>query len=309
MILVTSAGGAAGIAVIQALRARGESVVAADADRLAAGLALANERAIVGRACEPAFVPDLCTTIRRYAADVVLCTSSEEMLVLAGREDEVADAGASVWLSPRAGVATCVDKWELARALRTVEVPSPATAWGPYAQHVPGPWIVKPRFGRGSRDVYAVDDCEELQWAANRVVDPIVQTRLSGREFTVDVVIDRDGKVAGAVPRWRLEATAGVSTKGRTFVESEVSDLATRTVLALGLQAAVNVQGFVANDGTVSIVEVNPCVSGGLPLTQAAGADVVGELVRGTRGEPVDPDRLQFRPGITMSRHFSEVFS
>jgi carbamoyl-phosphate synthase large subunit len=309
MILVTGAGGAAGIAVVQALRARGESVVAVDADPLAAGCALANERAAVTRACEPTFVHDLCETIRRFGVDVVLCTVSEEMLVLAGREDELADAGAAVWLSPRASIATCVDKWEFARALRAAAIPSPATAWGPHAQHVPGPWIVKPRFGRGSRDVYAVDDCEELQWAARRVVDPIVQTRLSGREFTVDVMIDRIGNVAGAIPRWRLETKAGISTKGRTFVEPEVSAVVTQTVLALRLQAAVNVQGFVANDGSVSIVEVNPRVSGGLPLTQAAGADVVGELVRGTRGEPVDPDRLKFQPGVNMSRHFSEVFS
>jgi carbamoyl-phosphate synthase large subunit len=309
MILVTGAGGAAGIAVIQALRARGDRVVAVDADPLAAGLALGDERATVARACEPTFVPDLCETIRRFGAEVVLCTVSEEMLVLSGREDEIADAGAAMWLSPRASVATCVDKWEFARALRATEIPSPATAWGPHPQHVPGPWIVKPRFGRGSRDVYAVDDCEELQWAARRVVDPIVQTRLSGREFTVDVMIDRGGEVAGAIPRWRLETKAGISTKGRTFVEPEVSALAGRTVAALGLQAAVNVQGFVANDGAVSIVEVNPRVSGGLPLTQAAGADVVGELLRGTRGDPIDPDHLQFRPGVTMSRHFSEVFS
>jgi carbamoyl-phosphate synthase large subunit len=309
MILVTGAGGAAGVAVIQALRERGERVVAADADPLAAGLALGAERAIVARACEPTFVPDLCEAIRRFGVEVVLCTVSEEMLVLSGREDEIADAGAAMWLSPRASVATCVDKWEFARALRAAAIPSPATAWGPHAQHVPGPWIVKPRFGRGSRDVYPVDDCEELQWAARRVVDPIVQTRLSGREFTVDVVIDRSGEVAGAIPRWRLETKAGISTKGRTFVEPEVSALATRTVVALGLQAGVNVQGFVANDGAVSIVEVNPRVSGGLPLTQAAGADVVGELVRGTRGESVNPDRLQYRPGVTMSRHFSEVFS
>ena len=309
MIVVTGAGGAAGVAVIRALRASGERVAAVDADPLAAGLALADERAVISRACTPEFFDDLCAAVSRFGADVVLCTVSEEMLVLAGREDELADAGASVWLSPRASVATCVDKWEFARAVRAAGFPSPATAWGPHAQHVPGPWIVKPRFGRGSRDVYPVDDCDELQWAAARVADPIVQTRLTGREFTVDVVIDREGQVAGAIPRWRLETKAGISTKGRTFVDPHVSALAAHTATTLGLQGAVNVQGFVADDGTVSIVEVNPRVSGGLSLTQAAGADVVGELVRGSRGEPLQPERLQFQAGVTMSRHFSEVFS
>ena len=50
MILVTGAGGAAGIAVIQALAATAASAwVAVDVDALAAGLALADERSVVAR--------------------------------------------------------------------------------------------------------------------------------------------------------------------------------------------------------------------------------------------------------------------
>ena len=77
----------------------------------------------------------------------------------------------------------------------------------------------------------------------------------------------------------------------------------------LGLEGAVNVQGFVDGDGRVWIIEVNPRVSGGLSLTQAAGADIVGELVRGTRHELIRPERLRFEPGVTMRRYFEEVFS
>jgi len=51
-----------------------------------------------------------------------------------------------------------------------------------------------------------------------------------------------------------------------------------------------------------------PGFSGGLPLSMAAGADLVGEYVGGILGEHVRPDRLAFRPGVTMLRHFEEVF-
>jgi nucleoside-diphosphate-sugar epimerase len=65
MILVTGAA-AAGIAVIQALRERGERAVAVDADPLAAGL-VADERVIV--ACVRVRVPpDLCEAIRRFGS-------------------------------------------------------------------------------------------------------------------------------------------------------------------------------------------------------------------------------------------------
>ena len=136
-----------------------------------------------------------------------------------------------------------------------------------------------------------------------------MQTRVSGREFTVDVVIDREGVVVGAIPRWRLETKGGISTKGRTFKDAKVIELASATATALDLRGAVNVQGFVTDAGDVVIIEVNPRLSGGLSLTQAAGADVVGELVRGTRGKLVRKTRLRFRTGVTMRRYFEEVFS
>jgi len=190
--------------------------------------------------------------------------------------------------------------------LKKVGVFAPATGLGS-AEAVPGPWVVKPRFGRGSRDVYCVDGADELQWALGRVTDPIVQTRLEGKEFTVDALVDRDGTLAGAVPRWRLETKAGISTKGRTFSHPELPGAVEALLAAVGLRGPANVQGFVAN-GRATFVEVNPRFSGGLPLSLAAGADLVGEYVRGIFGEPLRPERLEYRAGVTMTRHFEELF-
>ncbi len=49
-------------------------------------------------------------------------------------------------------------------------------------------------------------------------------------------------------------------------------------------------------------------MSGGLPLTLAAGADIVGETLRATRGRPVRGDHLTFEPGVTMTRHLADLF-
>jgi carbamoyl-phosphate synthase large subunit len=308
-VLVTGAGGAAGIAVIRELHRRGEPVLAVDADPTAAGLALADDYAVVPPASDDAFVDKLCAVVARSGADAVVSTVAEEMLVLAGREDELARAGAAIWLSPGSSLLTCVDKWAFACAMHEAGVPVPPTALRAKAGRLPGPWIVKPRFGRGSRDVYAVDTRTQMCAVLDRVADPIFQTRVAGREFTVDVLLDRYGSVAGAVPRWRLETKAGISTKGCTFDDPEVIDVASAAATCLGLEGAVNVQGFVDGRGRVWIIEVNPRVSGGLSLSQAAGADFVGELVRGTRRELIRPERLRFEAGITMRRYFEEVIS
>ena len=77
---------------------------------------------------------------------------------------------------------------------------------------------------------------------------------------------------------------------------------------ALDLEGPLNVQGFISRDRKITFVEINPRFSGGLPLSLAAGADLVGEYIRGILDEPVRADRLAFRPGVTMIRHFEEVF-
>jgi carbamoyl-phosphate synthase large subunit len=214
--------------------------------------------------------------------------------------------GVATWLPPAAAVALCLDKWKFARVLTDAGIATPATGLGG-AAGIPGPWIVKPRFGRGSRDVYPVEDPAELTWACRRTPDPIVQTAIAGQEFTADVLVDRDGRTVGCVPRWRLETKAGISTKGETFDDAAVSTAVARTVDTVGLHGSLNLQGFV--DGTTTtVVEVNPRFSGGLPLSLAAGADLVGEYLRGMLGAPIRIERLEARAGVRMTRYFAECF-
>ncbi|ODU05130.1 MAG: hypothetical protein ABS81_08410 [Pseudonocardia sp. SCN 72-86] len=306
-VLVTGAGGAAGISVIRALDGV-RPTVAVDCDPLAAGLHLAVDARVVPRADDPAFVEHLLKVADRTGATTLVCTVAEELPALAAASADLDRAGLRHWLPTAGAVETCVDKWAFAGACVAAGVPAPATGLGT-ADGVPGPWIVKPRTGRGSRDVHAADDADGLAWALARVPDALVQTRLTGTEFTVDTLVDRDGVLAGAVPRWRLVTKAGISTVGRTFDHPElVEDIATLLV-AVGLTGPACVQGFVDDSGAFAFTEINPRFSGGLPLSLAAGADLVGEYVRGVDGLPVRRDRLVHRSGVTMLRHHSEVFT
>jgi carbamoyl-phosphate synthase large subunit len=136
-----------------------------------------------------------------------------------------------------------------------------------------------------------------------------VQTRLSGAEFTVDALVNPHGQLAGAVPRWRLETKAGISTKGRTFHCQPLVSQVARLLNILGLVGPANIQGFHTAAGEFAFTEVNPRFSGGLPLSLAAGADFVGEYLRGLEGLPVRTERLIAQPGVTMLRHLDEVFT
>ncbi|NUR63485.1 MAG: ATP-grasp domain-containing protein [Catenulispora sp.] len=305
-VLVTGVGGAAGISVLNALLRAGVRTVAADCDATAAGLPLGQACGVVPPAHDPAFVDAVRDLAVSQGADAVVPTVAEELIALGARAEDLAAGGVAVWVPSRRAVERCSDKALFASTLDAAGVATPAT--GRAAADVPGPWIVKPRSGRGSRDVYPCDSADEVAWALRRVAEPIVQTRLSGREFTVDALVDRDGRFAGGVPRWRLETRGGISTKGETFADDRVLVGAAAVLAAVELRGVACVQGFVTDDDEVVFVECNPRFSGGLPLSLAAGADLVGEYLRGVRGLPVRSSRLGYRPGVRMVRRYCEVF-
>ena len=63
-----------------------------------------------------------------------------------------------------------------------------------------------------------------------------------------------------------------------------------------------------ADDGNVSVIEINPRFSGGLPLVARAPAPTSwSSTCELAQGEPPSRERLQFRAGVTMTRHFQEV--
>jgi carbamoyl-phosphate synthase large subunit len=312
-VLVTGAGGPAGVSVIVALKSAGHRVVAGDASAEAVGLRLGDHRAVLPRADDPGFAAALCAVAEQYGATAVIPTVAEELVALHALTPELSAAGLHHWLPDPVAVESCTDKWLFHQAARASGVPVPETALASTAG-VPGPWVIKPRNGRGSRDVYLTDDEAEATSLLSRVPDALVQQRLAGQEFTVDALVDRDGTLVAAAPRWRHETKAGISVRGETFASPAVVAGVAQLLGGLGLRGPANVQGFLDPspasawaDG-LAFMEVNPRFSGGLPLTLAAGCDVVGQYLRGILGLPLQPDQLTFRPGVRMYRYFAEVF-
>jgi carbamoyl-phosphate synthase large subunit len=292
------------------LRALGARVVAADAGPAAAGGALADVSVLVPRADDPGFLEAVLGVAARCAADALISTVAEELAVLAEGVDRLTAAGVSTWLPDPVAVELCCDKASFAGRMSAAGVAHPATAaTARQLAAVAGPWIVKPRRGRGSRGVQLLENRQAVQAAMGGDRDLIAQTRLTGREFTADALIDRTGDLLTVVPRWREETKAGISVKGTTFASEAVTELVGRTLAAVGLTGPANVQGFVDDGGAATVVEVNPRFSGGLPLTLAAGADVVGTYLAGIRQPRAELPHLYFTPGIGMSRYFAETYS
>ncbi|MFF3028930.1 ATP-grasp domain-containing protein [Microbacterium sp. NPDC057944] len=280
-VLVTGAGGPAGVVVIRSLLKRPElTVFAADMDGWAAGLYLVpvEQRRLVppGRAEE--FVPALARLVEDDAIDVVVSTVDVELIALSERRDELAPA---VLAAPSADtLEVSLDKLLLAeRCADTGRAPRTVLA-GPAAQAVDWefPVFAKPRQGAGSRGIRLVPDRAALDALP---VDEglIVQDFLPGEEYSVDVIADAAGQVVAAVPRTRARVDSGVAIAGRTVHDPELEETASAIAKAIGLVGVANVQLRRGRDGRAMLLEVNPRFPGALPLTIAAGVDIPSLVV------------------------------
>ncbi|MBV8984635.1 MAG: hypothetical protein JO248_09375, partial [Acidimicrobiia bacterium] len=97
-VVVTGAGGPAGIAVVRALAAAGHRVVAADVDPLAAGMRLAPRSAVLPRVDDPTYVERLCEVAFDNGARAVITTLAEELVVLAHHRSELEEVGVESWV-------------------------------------------------------------------------------------------------------------------------------------------------------------------------------------------------------------------
>ncbi|MFE4950283.1 ATP-grasp domain-containing protein [Leifsonia sp. NPDC056665] len=309
-VLVTGAGGPAGIAVIRSLLKRPDvEVFAADMDGWASGLYLVPEsaRRIVPAGKSPQFVDDVIALCAADDVDVLFSTVDVELPGLAARRDELAAVGTSLAAPSHETLVTCLDKYRLAQAVdgharlpetRLLDRDGVGAEWV-------FPVIVKPRSGAGSRGVRLIADRAALE-ALGEDRSIIIQENLPGEEFSVDVLAALDGSVIAAVPRSRERVDSGVSIAGRTVRMAELSETAADVARAIGLTGVANIQLRYSSDGVPALLEVNPRFPGAMPLTIAAGVDMPSLLLDLVLGRPV-PSAVDFAE-LANVRFLEDVF-
>jgi carbamoyl-phosphate synthase large subunit len=261
------------------------------------------------------------TTDRHYIPIIEgICDSEDVNLVIPTIDDELPIFGRALRRFSRAGIQVavssehtsniCNDKFETYLFCRRNGIRTPVTRLGGDFDlgKLQFPVYVKPRYGRGSVNVFAVQNEAQLRLFLSYVPDAIVQDQLPGTEFTVDVLADFNGRILSIVPRERLVIRAGVSDKGITRKRDDVIAFAKDVAERLQFIGPANIQ-CKADNGVISLIEVNPRFSGGIPLTIAAGADFPSWLVQLRAGIEIVPQIGKFQDGLAMMSFEESIFA
>jgi carbamoyl-phosphate synthase large subunit len=275
-VLVTSAGTASAVSVIKALRLQKEipvRIFAVDADASAPGLFLADEHALVGRCSDPGYIPELLQFCRQHRIDALFPIYSREIEVVANNSKEFGRIGIHPLVSPPEVVRRCNDKLGMYELVESLGIPVPRRLeW--FRDPPSFPLYAKPNSGSGSSGVWRLEDIEDFRYVRAKHPDYILQEYLTGQEFTIDALCDRERNVVIASPRIRLAVKSGQCVKGRTVQEPFLEELSRRVCAAAGIVGPCNLQ-FIKRGNDFVFIELNPrYAAGGLMLTVRAGANL-----------------------------------
>jgi carbamoyl-phosphate synthase large subunit len=316
-VLVTPAGSGMAIVAIKALlEDRRIRVIAADMDRLAAGLFLAHKGYIVPQGTSDPFFNAIEKIVRKENVHVILPCLDTFLLPFCERKNDFERVGVKIVLSPPETLKICRDKWLLYKKLhRKIAMPRSVILSGSskscldssfMRKSLSFPVVVKPRAGSGSKHVFIAEDAEELKVYLRKVREPVIQEYITGEEYTVDMLVNKDHKPLVIVPRRRLETRAGISAKGMIEVNEELINVGKRLCDLLDFFGPVNFQIiFDRRDGVPKLIEVNPRIAGGMSLTVAAGVNIPLLSVYLAVGEKVVIKHVH--DGLYMSRYFEEI--
>ena len=314
-VLITGAGGAGAIEIIRTLKELGRyRVIAVDAAPYAAGCTFADRGYIVPTADSPLFQPALKELIIKEKPDFVVPLVDEEILIVhrlvftlpAPRPFVVAP-------SPPFCRAT-LDKWHTFRLLDLAGIPTPPTWLASDAMDCTFPAVIKPRAGRGSREVAYLASFGDLNAYLNRAPGTpdsyVIQKQIMGTEYTVSCVVGLGGPTLAVVPKECL-VKQGSTQIGITRKVPEIDRVCRAIQDRFNANGPFNVQIIMGEDADHAfyvpyVIEINPRYSTSVALTIAAGINEVDVIVRHALGELIES--LTFRPDLMMIRYTTQLY-
>jgi carbamoyl-phosphate synthase large subunit len=274
--LLFTGGGGAGSEALARLLAPHYEVFFADADLAAKPYPIADSQWLqIPLATAPEFAGEIAALCRRLAIDLFIPTVDEELLPIARLPKPL---GFDVLLPPEHFVARHLDKLVSNQFLHQAGLPAPETVAADQGR-IGFPCIVKPRSGRGSRNVATVNSEAELQaqitLARQAPEDFVVQELVTGQEFTVMVAADQAGELRAIVPVL-VERKRGITLRAATLHDKDVIEACRAIHAADPVPGCYNIQLIKAVDGSAKPFEINPRISTTACLGLAAGVDFAG---------------------------------
>lgn len=309
-ILVTSAGVATAVNVISAIRSSTKyrcCITSADMSKDSAGLYLSDNHYITPSVESLNFIDNLKEIIEKDNIDFIFPLHSSEIEFFAENKKQLNDLDVGVTIPDKSVVNRCNNKDQFELFLKENGFIYPKT-YKNKAAIDNYPVFIKQKVGSSSKNAYKVNSEETLEFYIDGKEDKyIIQEYIDWHEITIDCYVNKNYKLVGFVPRFRLKVKDGKSVIAKTMYNHQVFEQTKTLLEKLNFRGACNIQMFY-KDGEIKIIEINPrLAAGGLPLATRAGVNIP-ELMMDDYFGKVEDKLIEYNKNLTMYRYLTEVF-
>ena len=261
----------------------------------------------------PHYIDSLLDICKRYDIELVIPLIDSELALLSQSRDRFNQAGIKLLVSSPEVNQICIHKANTYQFFKDNQINTPELfSFDEVASntHFSYPAIVKPADGSCSVGVNKVSTFEELDFFFHHTQNALIQEYVSGQEYTLDILLDFEGRLHMVVPRLRLETRAGEISKGITVKDPQIIAAGKQVAEALpGAIGCITAQCFVTSEGEIKFIEINPRFGGGFPLSYQAGADYPGYLMRMLKGETLNLALDDWDDKVAMLRYDDAIFT
>lgn len=293
----------------------GDKIIATDMQLSAPALQAADIKLQVPSVYDPQYIDITLDICRQYSVDALLCLNDLELPILAENKARFEKIGVTVIVSDPWVIDICFDKYKTAQWVESIGLNAPktyvtlASAKEALAKgEITFPLFMKPRWGSGSIGLETIDDMEELDIYYHLLMKKIkktilatasvgdeyimIQEKLTGKEFGLDVMNDLDGNNVGVSVKQKLAMRAGETDKAITVDLPEVREMGKRMGENLKHIGNLDVDIMQRANGDYCVLELNPRFGGGYPFSYEAGVNFPLAIIKWLKGEKVDPKIL-----------------
>ena len=289
----------------------GDLVVATDMQLTAPALQVADVKLQVPAVYAPNYIDTTIDICKKNKVDALISLNDLELPILANNKHLFEELGVKVIVSSIEVIDICFDKYKTAQWIESIGLKTPKT----YIRlddakkaletgEISFPLFMKPRWGSGSIGLESISDMEDLDIYYNILMKKIkktilatasigneyilIQEKLTGNEYGLDVMNDLDGNNVGVSVKQKLAMRSGETDKAITLDLPDVKQMGERIGKELRHIGNLDVDIMQRANGDYCILELNPRFGGGFPFSYEAGVNLPKAIIEWIKGNNTD---------------------
>jgi len=293
----------------------GDKVFATDMQLSAPALQVADVKLQVPAVYAEDYIEKTLEICKQHKVDALISLNDLELPILAEQKRRFEKLGVKVIVSDPNVIDICFDKYKTAQWTESLGLIAPKT----YVRlqdakaainsgEICFPLFLKPRWGSGSIGLETVEDMEELEavyellfrkikktiLATASVGDEyiMIQEKLTGNEYGLDVMNDLSGNFVAVSVKQKLAMRAGETDKAVTRDLPALREIGKKIGENLNHIGNLDVDIMQRKNGDYCVLELNPRFGGGFPFSYEAGVNLPKAIMMWLKGEEVPTEIL-----------------